>query len=52
MEIIAIVVIVVVIIGWLAYEMIMAPLMPDDYGMTDEEIEYWNKRNNNKNLEE
>ena len=30
--------IVIVVIGWLAYEMIMAPLKPDDYGLTDEEI--------------
>ena len=38
MEIIIIVGIVIVVIGWLAYEMIMAPLQPDDYGLTDEEI--------------
>ena len=38
MEIIIIAVIVLVVICWLAYEMIMAPLMPDDYGLTDEEI--------------
>lgn len=25
------------IVGWLAYEIIMAPLMPADYGLTDEE---------------
>ena len=37
MEIIAI--IVAVFIGWLAYGMITAPIMPDDYGMTDKEIE-------------
>ena len=38
MEIIIIVGIVIVVIGWLAYEMIIAPLQPDDYGLTDEEI--------------
>lgn len=37
MDIIIIIVIVIAIVGWLAYEMIMAPLMPDDYGLTDEE---------------
>jgi len=38
MEIIVIIVIVILIVGWLAYEMIMAPLMPDDYGLKDEEM--------------
>jgi|7_EtaG_2_1085326.scaffolds.fasta_scaffold41597_2 hypothetical protein len=38
MEIIVIIVIVILIVGWLAYEMLMAPLMPDDYGRKDEEM--------------
>lgn len=38
-----IIVIVIAIIGWLAYEMIMAPLMPDNYGLTDKEIKEWNE---------
>ena len=38
MEIIVIAVIILVIVGWLVYEIIMAPLMPDDYGLRDEEI--------------
>jgi len=42
MEIIIIIGIVIVIVGWLAYEMIMAPLMPDNYGLTDEEIKETN----------
>ena len=50
MEIIAI--IVAVFIGWLAYGMITAPIMPDDYGMTDKEIEYWYKRNKDRKLKE
>ena len=37
MEIIIIIGIVLVIVGWLAYEMIIAPIMPDDYGLSDEE---------------
>ena len=52
MEIIIIGVIVVVVIAWLAYEMIMAPLMPDDYGLTDEERKEWNElKKENKNEE-
>ena len=43
MEIIIVIVIVVAIVGWLVYEMIVAPLMPDDYGLTDEEIKEWDK---------
>ena len=38
MGIIVIAVIILVIVGWLAYEIIIAPIMPDDYGLTDEEI--------------
>ena len=41
MVIIIAIVIVLIVIGWLAYEMIMAPLMPDDYGLTDEEKKEW-----------
>jgi len=46
--------IVITTIGWLAYEMIMAPLMPDDYGLTDEEIKEINEltkkdKNDSKN---
>ena len=37
MEIIIIIGIVLVIVGLLAYEMIIAPIMPDDYGLSDEE---------------
>ena len=31
MYIIVIILAVIVVVGWLAYEMLMAPLMPDDY---------------------
>ena len=49
MEIIIIIVIVIALVGWLGYEMIMAPLMPDDYGLTDEETkEYKELTKNNK----
>ena len=51
MGIIILVIIIVVVTVWLAYEMIMAPLMPDDYGLSDEEIKEWdelNKENNKK----
>ena len=41
MVIIITIVIVLIVIGWLAYEMITAPLMPDDYGLTDEEKKEW-----------
>ena len=54
MDIIIIVVIVMAIVGWLAYEMIMAPLMPDDYGLTDEERKEMNiltKENKNEENE-
>ena len=43
MEIIIVIVVVVGIVGWLIYEIITAPLMPDDYGLTDEEIKEWNE---------
>ena len=39
------------VVVWLAYEMIMAPLMPDDYGLTNEElkeVEELEKKDNNK----
>ena len=39
------------VIAWLAYEMIMAPLMPDDYGLTNEElkeVQELEKKDNNK----
>jgi|10_taG_2_1085330.scaffolds.fasta_scaffold84398_1 flagellar basal body-associated protein FliL len=51
MWIIIIVCIVLVVVVWLAYEMIMAPIMPDDYGLTDEEIKEDNEltKNNKKN---
>ena len=53
MEIIIIIGIILIVVGWLAYEMIMAPLMPDDYGLTDEEIkelsELTKKDKNKKN---
>ena len=48
MEIIIVIVIVMAIVGWLAYEMIMAPLMPDDYGLTDEEIKECDTLKNKK----
>ena len=51
MEIIIVVVVVIAIVGWLVYEMIMAPLMPDDYGLTDEErkeLEELTKENKDK----
>jgi len=37
MEIVILVVCVIVVVGWLAYEIMVAPLMPDDYGLTEEE---------------
>ena len=37
------IIIVIAVIGWLAYEMIMAPIMPDDYGLTDEEIKEYSE---------
>ena len=43
MEIIIIVLIVIAIVGWLAYEMIIAPIMPDDY--TNEPNDDKNKEN-------
>ena len=52
MEIIIIVVVVGVVIAWLAYEMVMAPLMPDDYGLKDEEMKEWQElTKENKNEE-
>ena len=35
MYIIIIILAVIVVVGWLAYEMLMAPLMPDDYDVKD-----------------
>ena len=43
MEIIIIIVIVMGVVGWLAYEMIIAPIMPDDY--TNEPNDDKNKEN-------
>jgi len=37
MEIVILVVFVIVVVVWLAYEIMVAPLMPDDYGLTEEE---------------
>ena len=52
MEIIIIIGVVIVIVGWLAYEMITAPLMSDDYGLTDEEMKEWKElTKENKNEE-
>ena len=49
---IIILIIIVFVVGWLAYEMIMAPLMPDDYGLTHEEKKEWNElKKENKNEE-
>ena len=51
MEIIIIICVVVLVVAWLAYEMIMAPLMPDDYGLTNEElkeVQELEKKDNNK----
>tara|TARA_R110000765_G_scaffold95359_1_gene179496 strand:+ start:172 stop:321 length:150 start_codon:yes stop_codon:yes gene_type:complete len=42
MGVIIIVLVVLVVIVWLGYEMIMAPLQPDDYG-TEEYLENKNK---------
>ena len=44
--VIIVIVIVVLVIGWLAYEMIMAPIMPDDYGVRYEESKELTKENN------
>ena len=52
MEIIIIIGIILVIVGWLGYEMIMAPIMPDDYGLSDEEMKEWKElTKENKNEE-
>jgi hypothetical protein len=49
MGIIIILVIIILVTGWLAYEMIVAPLMPDDYGLSDEEIREWEELEKEKN---
>lgn len=41
MKLLVLLIIIFLIICWLAYEMIMAPIMPDDYGLTDEERKLW-----------
>tara|TARA_R110000787_G_scaffold190659_1_gene302092 strand:+ start:2005 stop:2145 length:141 start_codon:yes stop_codon:yes gene_type:complete len=35
--------IVLFIVVWLGYEMLIAPLMPDDYGIEEEDLELENK---------
>ena len=45
MGVLILVVFMIVIVGWLAYEMMVAPLMPDDYGLTEEESKEINERN-------
>jgi len=34
--------------GWMAYEVWRAPIMPDDYGLTDEEKKIWDSIEKNK----
>ena len=34
---------VLLVIVWLGYEMVIAPLMPDDYGIEEEDLELDNK---------
>ena len=37
------VLVVLLVVVWLGYEMLIAPLMPDDYGIEEEDLELDNK---------
>ena len=39
----------IVFFGWLIWEAVTAPVMPDDYDMTDEEKKIWKELNGSKN---
>ena len=49
---IGVIIFAIVFFGWLIWEAVTAPVMPDDYDMTNEEKKIWKELNGSKKKKE